>query len=99
QGYSLITIKLLIYKNIIVKKSPAKPLPKNYNRHIGVLATHKGHGYNSVIGCRNAPEEVHRSAVLISHRCLLHPPPLVDLARSRKASGFFLPFSGVRRTA
>ena len=52
--------------------------------------------YNSFIGCRNAlVKQLTKLAVLISHRCLLHPPPLVDLARDRKISGFFLPFSFV----
>src|SRR5690554_5421339 len=68
------------------------------------LALHNFSLYNSFIGCRNAIAEGKPSKATLQSRslepkcsgrpacqgCLLHPPPLVDLARDLRSRAFFL---------
>ncbi len=64
------------------------------------LASHKKQLYTLVIGCRSVIAKGKPSTRRLRFHlssptcpgCLLHPPPLVDLTRDRKISGFFLVF-------
>jgi hypothetical protein len=76
------------------KKSLGGSLKKILHRTKNIGTIHSSDVETQSARCKTPAAKRAEAQLPTCHGCLLHPPPLVDLARDLTISGFFLPGEG-----